>query len=563
MLPVQFILLLIIVSLPQAGTGGPAKEQPGFPWLAALAYVASPMIVAAYAWIRTRKSVRELHEPASSASTIMQHAETLYSRARWLTILLAATILYSTSLPQAVLALIARTPIPRGPDGQFPIVPELLFILPIVAGWMAIWTASYFLQSAGRERSMPFQLAQALPVHEMPTLGRYLALQCRHNFFPFVFLVLEVSVMWAVWGVVRLFPTHATAEQIANRANIIGEFLGPVVAIVTLPWLLIPLWSTTPLTGPLRGRLDAIAARYKLRFRNILIWRTEHMVLNAAILGWMPFARYFLMSDSLLESISDRQIEAVFAHEVGHGVHRHVPWYLAIMLAAFGLSLGLTGGSIYLLQALFHVSNDTVGEILFLVHWLAAAGLSVPFIAPRFEHQADWFASRHMAEMLEENRRSAPAGVADFILPPQPTAADVTLDAYRAGHYPHAADLSQVPPLAAAAFPAHGAGTGAPHGSASTAPLHPASAASPLQAGAEIFISALDAVVESSNRDRDHRGWMHPSVSDRFKLLRDMAAYPTLAEQFNRRMRKLRWIMAAFFIVGGVSGVIALFWGAK
>ncbi len=98
------------------------------------------------------------------------------------------------------------------------------------------------------------------------------------------------------------------------------------------------------------------------------------MVVNAAILGWFPFARYFLMSDALLESISDRQIEAVFAHEVGHGVHRHVPWYLATMLAAFGLSAGLTGGSVYLLQSLFHVSNDTVSGILFFVFWAMAAG---------------------------------------------------------------------------------------------------------------------------------------------------------------------------------------------
>ncbi len=249
MLPVQFILLLIVVSLPEAGDIGALKAVSAFPWVAASFFAASPLIVATYAWVRTRKSIRDLHEPASSASAIIQHAETLYSRARWLTVLLTATFMYSTPLPQAVLGLLTRAHIPRGPDGQFPILPELIFILPTVAAWMVIWTASYFLQSAGRERSMPYQLAQALPVHEMPTLRRFLALQARHNFFPFVFLVLEVSVMWAVWWAVRLFPMHATPDQLADRANLIGEILGPAVAIIALPWLLIPLWSTTPLTG--------------------------------------------------------------------------------------------------------------------------------------------------------------------------------------------------------------------------------------------------------------------------------------------------------------------------
>ncbi len=175
----------------------------------------------------------------------------------------------------------------------------------------------------------------------------------------------------------------------------------------------------------------------------------------------------------------------------------------------------------------------------------------MPFIAPRFENQADWFACRHMATLLQENKQMS------FAAPPvpRPEVEDtVGLDAYRAGHYPHAVSLSPaVPPLAAAALPAT-APSAVPTAVPPAMPHFVTSPRTPLQAGAEVFISALDAVVETSHRDRDRRGWMHPSVSSRLKLVRDMAAYPMLAEQFNRRMVRLRLIIAAYFIVGIASG---------
>ena len=44
-------------------------------------------------------------------------------------------------------------------------------------------------------------------------------------------------------------------------------------------------------------------------------------------MGVLPWMRYVLLSDVLLERMSD-EIEAVFAHELGHVVHRHMTWYI-------------------------------------------------------------------------------------------------------------------------------------------------------------------------------------------------------------------------------------------
>ena len=62
-------------------------------------------------------------------------------------------------------------------------------------------------------------------------------------------------------------------------------------------------------------------------------------MVNAAVIGFLPGLRYVLVSDLLLESMSPIQVEAVFAHEIGHVRHRHVVWYF-IFLVGMTLFLG-------------------------------------------------------------------------------------------------------------------------------------------------------------------------------------------------------------------------------
>ena len=56
----------------------------------------------------------------------------------------------------------------------------------------------------------------------------------------------------------------------------------------------------------------------------MLTWRTRHQIGNAAVMGFIPQVRYILLTDLLLETMSDEQIEAVFAHEMGHVLADHV-----------------------------------------------------------------------------------------------------------------------------------------------------------------------------------------------------------------------------------------------
>jgi STE24 endopeptidase len=77
---------------------------------------------------------------------------------------------------------------------------------------------------------------------------------------------------------------------------------------------------------------------------------------NAALAG-LGKSRRVLLGDTLLEQFTPEEIEVVFAHEVGHHVHRHLPkmiivsvflalagfWLVDLALNALAVRLGYTG----------------------------------------------------------------------------------------------------------------------------------------------------------------------------------------------------------------------------
>jgi STE24 endopeptidase len=102
---------------------------------------------------------------------------------------------------------------------------------------------------------------------------------------------------------------------------------GPALVILAavFPSLLRRTWQTTPLEpGRLRDRLEAASARFGFRAREILVWRTGDMIVNAAVAGFLPRLRYVFLSDCLLRQLDEEEVEAVFGHEVGHVQCRHL-----------------------------------------------------------------------------------------------------------------------------------------------------------------------------------------------------------------------------------------------
>lgn len=548
MFPLQFILLLLVASAPMqmallaGGVPSPAMHVPAWPLFAS--FFATQLLLVLLVWSRTRGAIRALHSTPAGAARITHRIEQFFGFARWCAIVLVAVHLFCTPLANYVLVWVEHTQVIK----YIPAFAETLFISPAVIAWMGIWTASYHVETANHDRTLPFRLAQGDPVHPMPSLGQFLGMQARHNFFPYI-MVLVVGIFDSAGRYLQQW--HPTAPDIAS-------LVATAVIFVMLPFVLVRIWRTAPLAGPLRERLDRVAQRHRLRFRNILLWRTHNLIPNAAILGWLPFGRYFLMSDSLVESFSDKQLEAVFAHEVGHGVHRHIPWFLAIFAAAAAFSLGVGGLATHL--AFPGMSGETVAMTLSSLVLFLIGGGAFYFIAPRFEHQADWFAARHMSQMAEEE---APQNVTQGVITPvtpmpeelnwtlstAPTAAEtLSLQQYVAGEYPHAPGVQPV--IQRSEEPR-------------TAVVASGMAGPKSAMGAEIFISALDSLVETLNRDRTRRDIMHPSINDRVALLRALTADPAEEEKFNRSMRKTRLVIVGLLAAGIATAAIAAIVGEK
>jgi STE24 endopeptidase len=259
--------------------------------------------------------------------------------------------------------------------------------------------------------------------------------------------------------------------------------------------------------SPLRRRLEAMCRRTGVKYRDILLWRTQNNVGNAAVMGFVPRLRYVLLSDLLLETMTDEQVEAVFAHELGHVVHRHMIWYVVFCAVLMTFSFGSSGWAGRLLQGL-GLREDLAQGLFIIAESTFKFLVLFGFVSRRFERQADVFAARTM----ELTRQAVPNCSASETL------------------------------LAARQLQAVGAP--APVATAA-AVVEPKSA--PVQRqrrfdshvgqyGAAIFGSALHRVAIVNNIPVGARSWCHGSIATRMKYLQSLSADPSHTERFDRFM---------------------------
>jgi STE24 endopeptidase len=113
------------------------------------------------------------------------------------------------------------------------------------------------------------------------------------------------------------------------------------------------------------------------------------------VVGVVPFLRYVVLTDRLMEELTQDELEAVFGHEIGHVKHHHMPYYLTFLLASIavlGLALVPWQGeldSFLSLQNLNHLvllpAVVGLGLYLFLVFG---------YLSRRCERQADIYGCR-------------------------------------------------------------------------------------------------------------------------------------------------------------------------
>jgi STE24 endopeptidase len=211
--------------------------------------------------------------------------------------------------------------------------------------------------------------------------------------YPLLVLLLKVPAwagsLWWLWGWAAVMAVQ-----------LILSVLGPI--------LILPLFNKlTPLPeGNLREALLDLAKRTRFQARSIQLMdgskRSRHS--NAFFTGFGRF-RKIVLFDTLVEQLSEPELEAVVAHEIGHYRKGHIPKML--MMSAAG-----TLGGFYVLALLarqdwfyrafrFEPGNITPAFLLFGL----LAGVAGFWIGPvmhwwsrRYEYQADAYAAEAVGQ---------------------------------------------------------------------------------------------------------------------------------------------------------------------
>jgi Zn-dependent protease with chaperone function len=360
---------------------------------------------------------------------------------------------------------------------------------PVLLGWLGLAWASYPVERAQREGALLDRLNAGLNVHAPPGLRDALAMQFRTQV---LFLLAPILATLAVRDVAA-FAFAMAGSRITEGAEGILFLASLAVVFVASPELLVRVLRARPLPpSPLRDRLEVMAHRLGLRYRDILVWHTSYGIGNAAVMGLVPRFRYVLLTDLLIETLDDRQIEAVFAHEAGHVRHRHLMWYV-VFFAIFLLSMAGPAELVWrefdrLNVASRLLPSDLVVFVAFSGVFLAMFGM----LSRLFERQADLYAARSV-ESLHVSRalvsRRAPVG---------PMGAESFVSALV-----RVAEINHLPMDGGAA--------------AAVAGRHP-----------------LRALIARASEATIH--FLHPSVPARVAHLREIAGEPARAERFDRRV---------------------------
>ncbi len=369
------------------------------------------------------------------------------------------------------------------------IVEESAVLLPYLAAQLLAWCGLYRAERVLRPRVAPRGLAWFLVRKARRLLG----------------MVLPVALIYVVgrnllrWG----FPEgwDDASVQLAGRLAI-----GVVIFLVSPLFVRLTLPTRKLAAGPLRDRLEHLARRLKFRCTDILVWDTDGYVINAGVVGVLPWFRYVMITDAMIDRMDEHEIEAAFGHEVGHVAHHHLPYFGLFFLGSAGLiTLFDTVVDRFLpiesiLNAI-HVAPSAAGmvqeciNLVFLVlYFLVVFGI----LSRSFERQADVFGTR-----------SVSCGSIDC--PPHP-------------------DLNNP-----------------------TSPVQPMSALCPV--GIRIFANTLSSVAVLNGMSREARSWRHGSVARRIQFLLTLEGGPEVERRFQKGVIRLRWALAMVLALASAAAL--------
>jgi STE24 endopeptidase len=275
--------------------------------------------------------------------------------------------------------------------GDVVVLDELVAVLPVLLVFVGGWWTLYPVERRVRDAILMRDLDMGRPVRPMPARGVYVLTTLRHQ-AALVLVPILVILSWR--ETIELAARRDWLPDWIPREGL--HLAGAVLALMLMPLVLRRVWDTIDLEpGPLRDDLVAMCKEHGIRVRQLLLWRTHGTMINGAVLGLIGPARYVLLTDALLESLTEEQVRAVMAHELGHIRRRHMLWLLAAGVCGIPLALAGVQYGLWRIDAAWSMSDWGQAAVLGL--GLAAVLVAFGFVSRRFEWQADAFAAQHLS----------------------------------------------------------------------------------------------------------------------------------------------------------------------
>ncbi|MBX9655572.1 M48 family metalloprotease [bacterium] len=317
--------------------------------------------------------------------------------------------------------------------------------------------------------------------------------QLRTEHGPWMLIALVVLTIHDVIDWFNFAETNQAMLAVASMGAMI------VISLIVLPLAIrmaLPLRSMP--RGNVRDELEAWATHEKIRFSDILIWRTRHSLANAAVTGILPQLRYIFISETILHQLSPLEVIGVFGHEVGHVRHRHLLKFFVFVLTSL-VMLILVGAGI----ERWMVQQWRLNESLFLIPlylWLAVPYFyfTLGYFSRRFERQADIAGCRATASFVPDPASS--------MLDESSVAESITIR---------------------------------------------------MREGTLLFLGAMRKVTLINGMDGSHWSWRQGRLSDRLRFLEQLAISPEKATVFNTSTnRQFLLSLAAIVVISLVAYLI-------
>lgn len=154
-------------------------------------------------------------------------------------------------------------------------------------------------------------------------------------------IVLPWLILSITYDLILNLPLPAFQKFISSLYGDLAFFaLFLFCVIFFFPPLVLRLWGCQKLPqGELRSELENFCVKQNFTAEMYLWPLFEGRVLTAGVMGFIPGLRYILLTPAIIESMTQEELEAVMAHEIGHVKKYHLLLYV-FLVGGFSVFMG-------------------------------------------------------------------------------------------------------------------------------------------------------------------------------------------------------------------------------